>query len=151
MTERFKLIPAVYVVLRRGDQVLLSRRANTGYQDGMLSLVAGHLDGNETASTAMVREAAEETGITITLSDLHFAHLAHRLNRDTTGQERIDIFFTCETWVGEPENLEPEKCSELVWVPLNQLPDDVIPLIRIVLEHVKNDVKYSEHRVEPTN
>lgn len=41
--ERFKVVPAVYLVLRRGEGVLLLRRANTGYQDGKYSLIAGHL------------------------------------------------------------------------------------------------------------
>ena len=47
--ERFKLIPAVFLIFRRGDEVLLLRRANTGYQDGKYGLVAGHLDGDELA------------------------------------------------------------------------------------------------------
>ena len=40
MTEPFKLISTVYLLLRRDDELLLLRRANTGYQDGRYSLVA---------------------------------------------------------------------------------------------------------------
>ena len=40
MTEPFKLISTVYLLLRRDDELLLLRRANTGYQDGKYSLVA---------------------------------------------------------------------------------------------------------------
>lgn len=35
--DRFKLIPAVYLLLRQDNEVLLLRRANTGYQDGKYS------------------------------------------------------------------------------------------------------------------
>jgi len=61
--ERFKLTTAVYLVLRNESKVLLLRRANTGYQDGKYSLVAGHLDGDELGTVAIVREAKEEAGI----------------------------------------------------------------------------------------
>lgn len=61
--EQFKLVPAVYLVLRNDNRVLLLRRANTGYQDGKYRLVAGHLDGDELGTTAVVREAKEEAGI----------------------------------------------------------------------------------------
>jgi 8-oxo-dGTP pyrophosphatase MutT (NUDIX family) len=69
MKERFKLIPAVYLILRRNDEVLLLRRANTGYQDGKYSLIAGHLDGDELATEGMIREAKEEAGIVIVKED----------------------------------------------------------------------------------
>ncbi|HEY8454639.1 MAG TPA: hypothetical protein VIL34_03525 [Actinopolymorphaceae bacterium] len=39
MTDRFRLVPAVYVVLRRGshgNEVLLQRRKNTGYMDRLV-------------------------------------------------------------------------------------------------------------------
>lgn len=58
--KRFKLIPSVYLILRQDDKVLLSRRANTGYQDGNYSLIAGHLDEDEIGTVAMTREAREE-------------------------------------------------------------------------------------------
>lgn len=91
--KRFKLITAVYLVLRKGDRVLLSQRANTGYQDGMYGLVSGHLDGDELSTEAMVREAKEEIEIEINSSDLKFVHIAHRLNRNQPGYEMFDLFF----------------------------------------------------------
>ena len=55
--KRFTLLSAVHLVLIKDDKILLLRRKNTGYEDGKYSLVAGHLDGKESVTTAMIREA----------------------------------------------------------------------------------------------
>ncbi len=149
MKERFKLIPAVYLLLRRENEVLLLRRANTGYQDGRYSLIAGHLEGDEAAKEAMIREAKEEAGISVDSEHLQFIHLAHRLTRNQPGQERLDMFFECWEWQGEVKNNEPDKCDELKWYLINDLPMETLPFIKLVLKNVINGVNYSEYTVEP--
>lgn len=147
--ERFKLIPAVYLVLRREAQVLLLRRANTGYQDGKYSVIAGHLDGDELATVAMAREAKEEAGIDVDPTDLKFVHVAHRLTRNQVGQERLDLFFEATRWNGEIQNMEPGKCDDLSWFDINNLPSEMLPLVRRVLADIAQSVGYSEYEVEP--
>ena len=83
--DRFKLIPSVYLLLRSKGKILLLRRANTGYQDGTYSLIAGHLDGDELGTEGMIREAREEAGITVLAKDLRLVHTAHRLSRNQVG------------------------------------------------------------------
>ena len=63
MTERYRLIPEVYLILERDSEVLLLRRFQTGYEDGKYGLVAGHLEAGESAVAGIVREAREEAGI----------------------------------------------------------------------------------------
>jgi 8-oxo-dGTP diphosphatase len=140
MSERFQATVAVHLLLLREQEVLLLRRHNTGYEDGNYSVIAGHLDGNETATQAMVREAFEEAGIRVVPADLRFVHVMHRKEAD----ERIDLFFTANRWQGEPEIREPEKCSELRWAALNTLPTNTVPYVRAALEHVRNHRVYAE-------
>jgi ADP-ribose pyrophosphatase YjhB (NUDIX family) len=113
MTERFKLIAEVHLVLARDSSILLLRRFQTGYQDGNCALVAGHVDGNESAKTAMIREAYEEIGITLNLDDVQLVHTVHRTSNDG---ERVSFFFTVTRWQGEPYNREPNKCDDVRWV-----------------------------------
>jgi ADP-ribose pyrophosphatase YjhB (NUDIX family) len=78
VSPRFKVGPAVHLVLIEEDKVLLAKRANTGYEDGKWSVPAGHLDGGESVREATVREAAEEIDIAIEVDDVRFGHVMHR-------------------------------------------------------------------------
>ncbi len=140
--ERFKVIPAVYLILERGDEILLGRRANTGYMDGSYSLPAGHHDGNETLREAMLREAKEEIGITILPEDEEFVYMLHR--PFANDGDRIDAYFLVKKWEGEPVNMEPDKCDDLSWFKKSALPSDVIPKIKMVLEAVERGETYGE-------
>lgn len=65
----------------------------------------------------------------------------HRISND----ERIDVFFTADKWKGEPKNMEPEKCDDLNWFPLGNLPSNTISYIRQALECFQEGITYSEH------
>ncbi len=139
--ERFRIYIAAYLILIKDGQVLLLRRANTGYQDGNYSLVAGHLDGAETAKQCIIREAKEEANLKLGPADLDVVHVMHRYRTD---REYIDIYLKTDTWEGDITNKEPDKCDELKWCPLKNLPDNMIPEVKLALENMKKKVFYGE-------
>jgi ADP-ribose pyrophosphatase YjhB (NUDIX family) len=126
--DRFQVIPAAYVALRRGDDVLLLLRANTGYMDGYWALPAGHVEHGESVISAALREVREEIGVEIAEPDLVPVTAMHRTGAN--GQlidERVDFFFTATRWTGEPRLMEPGKAAGLEWYSLDKLPDPVVP------------------------
>jgi 8-oxo-dGTP diphosphatase len=130
----------VHLLFFRGDQVLLLRRFNTGYADGQYSIPAGHLDGGETVLAAARREGLEETGVRIEAEDIAFSSVVHRKD----GDERVDFFVHVRHWQGEPVNTEPDKCDELRWVSVNQLPDNVIPYVKKAIQNHLTGISFNE-------
>lgn len=144
MQERHKITGAAYVILRKGDQVLLLRRFNTGYEDGNYSFPAGHIEPGEPFTYTAIREAKEEAGIEVRVENLSVAHVMHRKSTDATRSERMDIFFVVEQWTGDPHNTEPDKCDDMQWFSLTALPKNTISYIRHTLDCIDNGIIYSE-------
>ena len=140
MTDRFVVVPAAYVFLLRdgtsGLEVLLQLRQNTGYMDDhWAAAAAGHVEKGETAYDAAQREAGEE--IDVTDLALEFVTSMQRTQSGEPIDERIDFFFTTRSWLGEPRIVEPEKCADLRWCRLDDLPDPVVPHELRVLDAVR--------------
>lgn len=139
--SHYRINSAAYIIPRKGDEVLLSLRKNTGFMDGHYSLVAGHIEENESADAAAIREASEESGIGLTTDQLEFVQLLHRYGANPDNAY-IDIFFEVHEWQGEFTNMEPEKCDGLDWFDINNLPDNTIPYISDVLTSYQSGQRY---------
>lgn len=139
--ERFKLIAAVYALFIKDGKILLYRRANTGYEDGKYGLVAGHIDGLETMRNGMAREVLEESGVKIKNDDMDLVLTMHRWCGD---HERVEFFFVIKNWDGEIKNMEPNKCDDLSWFLIDELPPNIIPYIRVAIDCYKKEIKYCE-------
>lgn len=144
--ERFKITPAVYLVLKKDGKILLSRRYNTGHEDGNYSLVAGHLEGNESFRQAMVREAKEEVDINLDIEDLEVIHIMHKKKRVDDDSERVDIFLATDKWKGELKNMEPDKCDDLKWFSIDDLPGNMVSYVECALDKINENEFYSEWR-----
>jgi ADP-ribose pyrophosphatase YjhB (NUDIX family) len=132
---------AVHLFLFKEGKILLLRRFNTGYEDGNYSIVAGHSDGNEDVKSAMIREAREEAGIEIKPNNIQFAGVMHRKSDD----ERIDFFFSADSWDGEIVNMEPQKCDDLSWFEIDNLPSNVIPYIKKAIRNYISGVQFDTY------
>ncbi len=129
-----------YLILKQGNKILLHLRKNTGYCDGMWSLVAGHVENGESATVAMIREAYEEIGIKLSHDQIKVVHVMHR----QTNRLNVDIFFDCSSWEGIIKNCEPEKCERLDFFSLENLPPNMVDYNVIALKAALNKEFYSE-------
>lgn len=139
--ERFHLLCTVSIILIKDNKVFLIRRANTGFFDGMYEVPAGHLDGGEPITKAASREAKEEAGIDIKAEDLKVVHIMHRYGSQ---KERIEFFLVAENWIGEPRNVEPEKCDHADWFDMDNLPENLVPKFKHALTQFRAGEIFSE-------
>lgn len=140
--KRFTLRAAVYLMFIKDSKILLVRRSNTGWQDGKYSFVAGHLEGRETVKQAMAREAKEEAGVELKPDNLHVAHVMHRKSNDNL--EYIDFFLMADKWEGEARITEPEKCDQMKWFSLNNLPENLLAYVKKAIKNYQSGVSFSE-------
>ena len=134
---------AVHLILEHNNEFLLQRRYNTGYEDGNYSVIAGHLNGNETIKEAMIREDLEEANITIDDKHLKIVGVMHRKD----GDESIDYYLYTNKFSGNIRIMEPNKYDDLAFYKLDNLPDNIIPYIKTVLYNYKNNIIFSEYGI----
>ena len=141
MSQRALFPVTVHLLFFRENQILLIRRFNTGFADGQYSVPAGHLDGRETVIDAARREAQEEVAVQIEPEDIQYSSVMHRME----GDERVDFFVHVIKWDGEPVNAEPNKCDDIRWVDVDDLPANTIPYIRRALHNHHTGIKFEEY------
>ena len=141
MKERLLARLSTYLLMVKDEELLLLRRQNSGFADDFLSLPAGHIEAGESIKDATVREAFEETGVVIDPEDLEFIHVVYH----HSDHPYIDFYWLCTKWTGQIENKEPEKCSELSFHPLDELPgEQIAPNVLSALEIMSQGDVFSE-------
>lgn len=144
MKERYQSKVAVFLILTRekngNTEILLQQRCNTGYMDGKYDTAcSGHLEQGESLSMAVSREAKEEIDLDIDEKNLKLISIIHPYQEDY-----INVFFTTDKYEGTPKIMEPNKCNDLKWFNINELPENVISRIRNAVENIKKGIIYDD-------
>jgi 8-oxo-dGTP pyrophosphatase MutT (NUDIX family) len=141
--ERFKNGVCVDIILTKEidnkKHILLMKRKNTGSDDGMYELPGGHLEKDEDLYDAMIRETKEELLIDLNKEDINLIYLLHHY----TG-ERLNFIFTSPINNLEPKIGELNKCEELIWVPINNLPDNTTDKVKLIIKDIINEIHYNK-------
>ncbi len=124
----------VAVIVRKGDQVLLGRRAPTSSYAGQWCIPCGHVEADEDVRDAAVREFAEETGLSVRLGEVAAVHS----NFHNPEQPTVGIWFYGVIESGEAE--AADDLDRVQFFPLNDLPDSLaFPTDQIVLAQLQTN------------
>lgn len=140
---------AVHVLLRKDNTIAFVLRSATGWMDGHYGLPAGRVEKNESYRAAAAREAKEEVGVNLRAADLEHTLTVHRDSHDHGGW--IDIYFTALSWESEPYNAEPDKHSELAWLDIDNLPENLMPGLSYCLQQIQDKQPYAEYGWDSVN
>lgn len=129
MKEMFK--SAVHMIIMDNDnKILLQKRKGSKLWPGYYALPAGHIDEGENQYDALVREAKEELDIEINPKDIINSYVVLRRNFfEIDGKKLepyIDYYFEISKYKGIPKIVELNKCEELIWSNIDDLPEPFI-------------------------
>lgn len=111
------------MVFDGGGRVFLARRGPAARNEvGLWEFPGGMVDFGETLAAAVVREFDEEYGMVVEVTGL-IGVSDHILPAE--GQHWVSPSFTARHVGGVPRIREPEKCTEIGWFRLAELPEQL--------------------------
>jgi len=132
-----------HLYLEQDGAVLLGRRhPDSFYAPSTWHVPAGHCE-LESVRACVVREAAEELGISVAERDLTLVHTVH-MTHPGNARPRLQLFFAASHWQGEPQLMEPDRCTEWKFWPLTALPTPLVPYTGTALAAIGRGEAYSE-------
>jgi ADP-ribose pyrophosphatase YjhB (NUDIX family) len=111
-------MPGVTAVVRRGDELLLTRRAD----NGRWAPVTGIMDPGEEPGVTARREALEEAGVEISVDRLASVGVSPRVTYPNGDRAvYLDLTFAC-TWLSGEAHVADDENLEVRWWPVGALP-----------------------------
>jgi 8-oxo-dGTP diphosphatase len=106
-------------ILLRGREILLARRSpQRRYYPGVWDIIGGHVEADETAQAALVRELNEELGIVPLRLQSIGGYDETDVAQQLIGQHHL---FAVLEWQGVPVNRCPDEHAEIGWFRAEQL------------------------------
>ncbi len=113
MTFYPRLSPAVIVLVKRGDNVLLAR--SPGFPPGMYSTLAGFVEPGESIEETIEREICEEVGVEV-------GTVRYFGSQPWPFPHSLMLGFTAD-YAGGEIRIEPEEIEDAGWFAADDLPE----------------------------
>ena len=129
---------AAYALIRRPGEVLLTRISGRGHLPGAWTLPGGGIQHGERPAVGLVREVAEECGVTCTVGQLLDVHDVHLLGTAPTGQTQdyhgVHLIFSAQIPEDAvPRVVEVDGTTDAVeWVPIIDVVDGRVEVLDVV-------------------
>lgn len=128
---------AAYAVVRRGDDVLLTRLSARAAHPGSWTLPGGGVDHGEHPSAALAREVEEECGLACEVGALVGVHDTHFSGNAPSGRiedyHGVHLLFAATVGEGEPRVLEVDGTTDAVaWVPVADVESGAVEVLDVV-------------------
>lgn len=122
------------IIDKQGCLFLARRGPKAKNERGLWEFPGGSVEFGETLAQALQREIQEEYGIEISVGKLVDV-VDHILPQEH--QHWVSPTFICEITTGVPTIREPEKCTEIGWFDVDQVPNELTQVTRANLENYR--------------
>lgn len=136
--ERKIKIKARLILYHRGKILLLKQTKPNG---GNYTLVGGTMEAGEYAKDTLIRESFEEAGIKLKSEELTLVHV---LQKNKPSERRLTLYFKAYRWEGTLRAKEPWKFQGVAWYSLDELPKNLTPTVKHVMQKYRQGQVYSE-------
>jgi NAD+ diphosphatase len=133
------VVAAACVLVIRDGSVLLAKRAREPYQ-GTIDLIGGFMQPVETPEQAALREAKEETGLTIKITKLHGIYP----DQYGDGEYVLGIVYLGEILGGSMQ--AQDDVGSLEWFEIDQLDPETLDIGFPSVRETLRDLKQWHHR-----
>ncbi len=149
-------IPSINVcpnlIVLRGEKILLLRRAKWApIWPDYWHCPTGSVEEHESPRETIIREAYEEVGLKVKpeLGTVISVKARQFINPDLMYRD-VSLFFVVKDFEGEPFNKEPRLHTAMEWFDLTELPEPIIPVIKLGIESYRKGLSYAEFVDEQT-
>lgn len=130
-------LAAYALVVRDGDEVLLTRNSVRGPRPGTWTLPGGGVDHGETPSAALAREVWEETTLRPAVGEVLGVHDERFTGTAPSGREEdfhgVHLIYAATVSPGRPEVHETDGTTDAVaWVRLVDVGSEAFPVAEVV-------------------
>lgn len=134
---------SVYVILEQNGKVPVFLRHGTAWMNGFYTIASGQGKPEESLRESAARELQEELGVAVAVDQLELVHCQYRYHGPDDAW--FGAYFKATEWQGELRNMEPEKHSDLQWVPLESLPQPMMPYVQLAFDAIAKGQLYSDY------
>jgi 8-oxo-dGTP diphosphatase len=109
------------IINDKNEVLLLKRGKKSKNEVGVWSKVGGTVEFGDTIEDTVVKEAKEEIDCDIEIIQL-INHINHIIPEEK--QHWVSFNFLAKIVSGVPKIMEPEKCEEIKWFHIDNLPEN---------------------------
>lgn len=131
------------IVNESGELFMARRGKKVKNEVGLWEFPGGELEFGERLHDAIRREIKEEFDIEIEVIELLDA-VDHILPEEQ--QHWVSPSFICRLKAGEPRILEPDKCDEICWFKIDDIPQNITKATEINLADYKEYLRRQERK-----
>lgn len=130
----------VATILFNGKGEILFGLRKGSHGAGTWSFPGGHVDFGESPRTTVYRELKEETGLDVALVAVYRQCPWASSHWPDDDKQYVTLFFSAHYIGGEVQVMEPDKCVEWKWFPIDKWPKPLFgsladPIVRHMLAH----------------